>query len=204
MDKEQAKSFLKEIIQINSVNPPGNETEVANKLKGLFDEHGIETELVEYDENRTNLIAHLKGKEEGPVLGLTGHMDVVPPGEIDWEHDPFAADEADGKIYGRGASDMKSGLAACVLAMVALKEEGLPQKGEITLLATVGEEAGAVGARQLTEKGYADKLDALIVGEPTDNLIKNAHKGALWLQLITYGQTAHGSMPEYQLIVVNI
>ncbi|WP_163529870.1 ArgE/DapE family deacylase [Halobacillus ihumii] len=196
MDQEQAKSFLKDIIQIKSVNPPGNETEVAEKLQKLFDEYDIETELVEYDDNRANLIARLKGEEDGPVLGLTGHMDVVPTGEIEWEHDPFGAEEVDGKIYGRGTCDMKSGLAACVLAMVSLKEEGLPKKGEITLLATVGEEAGAVGARQLTEKGYAEPLDALIVAEPTQNHIKIAHKGALWPQIITHGKTAHGSMPD--------
>ncbi|MFD1360910.1 ArgE/DapE family deacylase [Lentibacillus salinarum] len=196
MDQEQAKSFLKDIINVNSVNPPGNETEVANKLKALFDEHDIETELVEYDENRTNLIAHLRGDKDGPVLGLTGHMDVVPPGENEWEHNPFGAEEEDGKIYGRGACDMKSGLVGCVMAMVSLKEEGLPQSGEITLLATVGEEAGAVGAHQLTEKGYADQLDALIIAEPTYNQMKISHKGALWPQIITYGKTAHGSMPE--------
>ncbi|WP_164669368.1 ArgE/DapE family deacylase [Virgibacillus doumboii] len=196
MDQEQAKSFLKDIIKIKSVNPSGNETEVANKIKTLFDEHGIETELVEYDDNRANLIAHLKGEEDGPVLGLTGHMDVVPTGENEWEHDPFGAEEEDGKIYGRGTCDMKSGLVACAIAMISLKEEGFPKKGEITLLATVGEEAGAVGARQLTEKGYANRLDALIVAEPTQNHIKIAHKGALWPQIITYGKTAHGSMPD--------
>ncbi|QKY68419.1 ArgE/DapE family deacylase [Lentibacillus sp. CBA3610] len=196
MNQEQAKSFLKDIIQIKSVNPPGNETAVAEKLKALFDKHGIETELVEYDDNRANLIARLKGEEDGPILGLTGHMDVVPPGEIEWEHDPFGAEEEDGKIYGRGACDMKSGLVACVLAMISLKEEGLPKKGEVTLLATVGEEAGAVGARQLTEKDYAEPLDSLIVAEPTQNQIKIAHKGALWPQIITYGKTAHGSMPD--------
>ncbi|WKA59803.1 M20 family metallopeptidase [Planococcus shenhongbingii] len=196
MDQEQAKSLLKELIQIKSVNPPGNETEVAKRLKILFDEHGIENEFVEYDNNRANLIAHIKGEEEGPALGFTGHMDVVPTGEIEWEHDPFAAEEQDGKIYGRGACDMKSGLAACVLAMVSLKKEGLPKKGSITLLATVGEEAGAVGAKQLTALGYADPLDALIVAEPTRNQIKIAHKGALWPQIITYGKTAHGSMPD--------
>ncbi|RLL40713.1 M20 family peptidase [Oceanobacillus piezotolerans] len=196
MNQEQAKSFLKDIIQIKSVNPPGNETAVAEKLKSLFDEHSIETELVEYDVNRANLIARIKGEEDGPVLGLTGHMDVVPTGEIEWEHDPFGAEEEDGKIYGRGTSDMKSGLVACALAMIALKEQGLPKKGEVTLLATVGEEAGAVGSRQLTEKGYTDQLDALIVAEPTENQIKIAHKGALWPQIITYGKTAHGSMPD--------
>jgi len=196
MNQEQAKSLLKDIIQIKSINPPGNEAAVAEKLKTFFDEHGIETELIKYDDNRTNLIARLKGDTEGPVLGLTGHMDVVRIGENEWEHDPFGAEEKDGKIYGRGTSDMKSGLVACAMAMVLLKEEGLPKKGEITLLATVGEETGAVGSRQLTEKGYADSLDALIVAEPTENHIKIAHKGALWPQIITHGKTAHGSMPE--------
>ncbi|WP_077325268.1 M20/M25/M40 family metallo-hydrolase [Virgibacillus siamensis] len=186
MDQEHAKSFLKEIIQIKSVNPPGNETEVAKKLKELFEKHSIETELVEYDENRSNLIARLKGEQDGPVLGLTGHMDVVPPGDIEWEHDPFGAEEEDGKIYGRGACDMKSGLVACAMAMVSLKEEGFPKSGEITLLATVGEEAGAVGSSQLTEKGYADQLDALIIAEPTKNEIKISHKGALWPQIIEH------------------
>lgn len=196
MDQEYATSFLKEIIQIKSVNPPGGEEAVAEELKDLFDKYGIENELVKYDENRTNLIARLKGKEDGPVLGLTGHMDVVPPGEIEWEHEPFGAEEKEGKIYGRGACDMKSGLVACALAIVSLKEEGLPQKGEVTLLATVGEEAGAVGSRQLTEKGYADSLDALIIAEPTRNQIKIAHKGSLWPQIVTFGKTAHGSMPD--------
>ncbi|MFD1707717.1 ArgE/DapE family deacylase [Siminovitchia sediminis] len=196
MDREQAISFLQEIIQIKSVNPPGNETEVALKIQALFNQHGIETELVEYDENRTNLIARLMGENSGPVLGLTGHMDVVPTGEIEWEHDPFGAEEVNGNIYGRGAVDMKSGLAACALSMVSLKEQGFPKRGEIILLATVGEEAGAVGARQLTEKGYADHLDALIIAEPTNNQIKIAHKGALWPQIVTYGKTSHGSMPE--------
>ncbi len=107
MDQEQAKSFLKDIIQIKSVNPPGNETEVAEKLQKLFDEYDIETELVEYDDNRANLIARLKGEEDGPVLGLTGHMDVVPTGEIEWEHDPFGAEEVDGEIYGRGTCNIR-------------------------------------------------------------------------------------------------
>ncbi|MGM9921742.1 MAG: ArgE/DapE family deacylase [Bhargavaea sp.] len=196
MEHEQAKEILKQLIRINTVNPPGNETDIAKELKALFERHGIETELVEYDENRANLIARLKGSAAGPVLGLTGHMDVVPPGEIEWTYDPFGAEESEGKIYGRGACDMKSGLAACVLAMIALKEQGLPEKGELVLLATVGEEAGAVGARQLTQEGYADQLDALVVAEPTRNRIKIAHKGALWPQIVTYGKTAHGSMPD--------
>lgn len=196
MNQEQAKSFLKEIIQIKSINPPGNEAAVAKRLKAFFDDYGIATELVEYDKNRTNLIARLKGEHDGPVLGLTGHMDVVPPGESEWSYDPFAAQEVEGKIYGRGACDMKGGLVACALAIASLKKAGLPKKGEVIFLATVGEEAGAVGAKQLTERGYADALDALIVAEPTQNQIKIAHKGVLWPQIITYGKAAHGSIPD--------
>src|SRR5699024_9080893 len=79
MDRSQALALVKKIVQINSVNPPGNETLVADELKKLFEEHGIETELVEYSEGRCNLIATLNGSSAGKVLGFTGHMDVVPP-----------------------------------------------------------------------------------------------------------------------------
>ena len=196
MDSNQAVSLLKKIIQINSVNPPGNETLVANELKELLGDHDIKTELVEYSEGRSNLIATLNGDAPGKVLGFTGHMDVVPPGQMEWEYDPFGAEEIDGKIYGRGSCDMKSGLMAFVLAMISLKEENVPLKGSIKLLATIGEETGAIGAGQLTEEGYADDLDALIVGEPSNNEIVTSHKGALWLEIITYGKTAHGSAPH--------
>lgn len=196
MDRKQAVSILKSIIQINSVNPPGNETAVADELKKLFEAHGIETELVEYGEGRSNLIATLNGSAPGKVLGFTGHMDVVPPGQMEWDYDPFGAEEVDGKIYGRGSCDMKSGLLGFVLAMISLKEEGTPLNGSVKLLATIGEETGAIGAGQLTEKGYADDLDALVVGEPSSNEIVTSHKGALWIEITTYGKTAHGSAPH--------
>ncbi|SFE84032.1 M20 family metallopeptidase [Alteribacillus iranensis] len=196
MDKQFATSLLKELVTMNTVNPPGNEKVIAEKLRTLFEKNGIETELVTYEENRLNLIARLKGEESGPHLGFSGHMDTVPVGDVKWEHQPFEAEEENGRIYGRGSCDMKGGLAACVLAMLSLKEQGLPKKGQITLLATVGEEVAAVGAKQLTELGYLDDLDALIIAEPTNNNITTCHKGALWPQIITYGKTSHGSMPE--------
>jgi len=123
-------------------------------------------------------------------------MDVVPVGIMQWKYGPFNAIEADGKIYGRGASDMKAGLMAAVAAMINLKEQNIPLKGAIRLLATIGEETGAIGAKQLTDSGYADDLDALIIGEPTKNQMVTAHKGVIWLKLETTGQTAHGSAPQ--------
>ncbi|AXF56391.1 ArgE/DapE family deacylase [Salicibibacter kimchii] len=197
MEQSQAINWLKAILRTDTVNPPGNEERVAEPLEELFFEYGIQTERVPYSNGRTNLIATLKGDgSTNKVLGLCGHMDVVPTGDRKWSHEPFAAEEYDGKIYARGACDMKSGLMACVMAMIQLKEAGVPLSGDVKLLATVGEEAGAVGAKQLVEEGYADDLDAMIIAEPTRSNIVVTHKGALWVAITCYGKTAHGSRPH--------
>lgn len=194
MEKEIAIKLLQDIVQINSTN--GNEKEVADYLAALLKKHGIESTQVEYSPGRNQLLATITGNEPGPVLGFTGHMDVVPVGDIAWKHDPFAATIEDGKLYGRGACDMKSGLMAMVIALIEIKESGLPFKGSLQLLATVGEETSAIGAGQLVKQGYAKNLDALVIGEPTALQLAVAHKGALWPKITTFGKTAHGSMPE--------
>lgn len=194
MNNEQALELLKEIIKIDSVL--GNEQEVADVLQREFEAAGIPSEQVEYSSGRNNLIATLEGSEPGPTLGFTGHMDVVPVGEVEWMQDPFGAEIVDGKLYGRGACDMKAGLVAQIAALINLKENKVPIKGTIKFIATVGEESSGVGSEKLIAGGHAEGLDALVVGEPTDLEIANVHKGALWPQIITYGKTSHGSMPE--------
>ncbi|MGX7150995.1 ArgE/DapE family deacylase [Enterococcus ureasiticus] len=208
MDNQDALQLLKEVVQIKSIL--GKEKVVADKLQVIFEKYDIPCEQVEYSEGRNQLVATLKGNEAGSVLGFSGHMDVVPVGEIPWDEDPFAAFEKDGLLYGRGTCDMKSGLIAAVVAMTRLKEAGSNFKGTIKLLATVGEETSAIGSGQLVDKGYADDLDALVIGEPTNVEIGVAHKGALWPRITTYGKTAHGSMPdqgvnaiEHMLLVLN-
>ncbi|MTD42114.1 ArgE/DapE family deacylase [Erwinia sp. CPCC 100877] len=208
MNNQEALQLLKEVVQIRSVL--GEEKQVADKLEALLKSYDIPCEQVPYSEGRTQLVATVKGSEAGPVLGFSGHMDVVPVGEIPWDEDPFAAVEKDGLLYGRGTCDMKSGLIAAVAAMIRLKTAGSPFKGTIKLLATVGEETSAIGSGQLVDQGYADDLDALVIGEPTNVEIGVAHKGALWPRITTYGKTAHGSMPEqgvnaieHMLLVLN-
>ncbi|WP_236628083.1 ArgE/DapE family deacylase [Sporolactobacillus terrae] len=196
MNDEKALALLKKLLKINTTNPPGNEAEAAALIQKTFEAAGIPSEVIVYGEKRHQLIAELKGAEPGKTLAFTGHMDVVPVGEIAWDHDPFGAEEVDGKIYGRGASDMKSGLAAMIAALIALKEEGTPFKGTLKFIATVGEETSSIGAEQLVKRGYADDLDAVLIGEPTDNEVSIAEKGALWLRLATYGKTGHGSTPS--------
>ncbi|MFT8318503.1 MAG: M20 family metallopeptidase [Sporolactobacillus sp.] len=197
MEQTEAVEMLKSQLKINTTNPPGNEAEAAEALAAIFTKAGIPVKLLPYADGRTQLMATLEGEQEGKNLTFTGHLDVVPVGELPWEHEPFGAEEADGKIYGRGASDMKSGLVAMACAMLQLKEEQAPLKGKLTFIATVGEETSSIGAQQLVEQGYADHLDAMLIGEPTGNEISIAEKGCLWLRLTTYGRTGHGSTPEY-------
>ncbi|WP_338062831.1 M20/M25/M40 family metallo-hydrolase [Sporolactobacillus pectinivorans] len=103
MDKTEAIELLKDILKINTTNPPGNEALAVKRLLPVFEKAGIETEIVDYSEGRQQLIATYAGKERGKTLTFTGHLDVVPVGEIPWVHDPFGAEEVGGKIYGRGA-----------------------------------------------------------------------------------------------------
>lgn len=204
--------FLKELVKIDSTNPPGNERLVAIEIKILLDSVGIRNELIPYDENRVNLIAYLDGSgSTEKVLGLTGHMDVVPIGDADWKYPPFSATEVDGKLYGRGTSDMKGGLVALLYAMIHLKEKEVTLEGNLKLLITFGEEVGALGAKEMVKQGHMDDVTALIIAEPTDREIYIAEKGVLWLEVETFGKTAHGSTPHlgvnaidhmYQLIKV--
>jgi len=196
--EQQSVEWLKELIRIPTIS--GNEKQVADHIKEIVKSEGISTyeELVfDPETNRSQLIVTLKGAEESSkVLGITGHMDVVPIGEEEWNEDPFSGYENKGKIYGRGSTDMKSGLMAAVIALINLKRSGKDFKGTLKLLLTAAEETSAMGSLQLTEAGYANDLTALIAAEPTSNYLFNAEKGAFWLEFKTTGQTAHGSTPQ--------
>lgn len=195
MERQRKIQILKDIVNIDSTN--GHEEQVANYLQKLFAEYGIESEKVQYDVDRASLVSEI-GSNDGKVLAFSGHMDVVDAGDVSkWKFPPFEATEHEGKIYGRGATDMKSGLAAMIIAMIELHEEKQKLNGKIRLLATVGEEVGELGAEQLTQKGYADDLDGLIIGEPSGHRIVYAHKGSINYTVKSTGKNAHSSMPEF-------
>jgi len=189
-------SFLKELLITNSVNPPGNEKKVAEIIAKKLEENGIECNLRSLGPDRAYLTARIKGNGNKKSLAFSGHMDTVPPGDIPWDYDPFGGQEVDGKLYGRGASDMKSGLAALAMAMVEIAREGIPLEGDLVLAATAGEEVDTLGARTMIEDGVLKDTGAMIIGEPSNNELFIAHKGALWLEITSYGKTAHGSMPD--------
>ena len=188
--------LTQELIRFNTVNPPGAERPCAEHLSALLARAGFAVELIPFGEGRAQVLARIGGAVDKLPLGFTGHIDTVPLGAQPWSWDPFAGDIADGKLYGRGASDMKSGVAAFVTACIALADRLTDSPG-VTLVITAGEETGCSGAEALVQANVKlGRIGALVVAEPTGNQPLVGHKGALWLEAETKGVTAHGSMPE--------
>ena len=182
------------LVRFDTVNPPGQERSCSEFLASTLEQHAFRTQLVALGESRASLIAR-RGRPRGKPLVLTGHIDVVPLGTRQWSCDPFGGEIADGRVHGRGTSDMKSGVAAMVAAAVA-EAANVERDMEVVLVLTAGEETGCDGARAIVEAKLLEPAGALVVGEPTANVPYVGHKGALWLKAIAEGVTAHGSMPE--------
>lgn len=189
-------AILRRLIQIPSVNPPGDELPAAQYLHDLFVGAALPATVLPFGDNRANVVARLPGRQSDRCLVFSGHLDVVPLGTAHWEYDPFAAEEIDGRLYGRGAADMKAGTAAMVVAMIELHQEGVVPAHDVLFLGSAGEEAGCVGARHLAHDGYLRDSGGIVISEPTSNNIDYAHKGALWVSIETRGRTAHGSTPH--------
>src|SRR5215218_6222847 len=141
--ERRATELLQQLIRFNTVNPPGNEEEAQRFLAGLLGDAGFETELLADVEGRPNLVARLAAGSDGPGLVLLGHVDTVLADPADWSTDPWSGEVKDEAVWGRGALDMKSQVAAEIAAAVALAEEGWrPEAGELKIIVTADEEAG--------------------------------------------------------------
>jgi succinyl-diaminopimelate desuccinylase len=195
-ESRDAVDLLRELLRTNSVNPPGDEAAVVEILAGRATAWGLAPRIVEVLPGRPNLIVELWGSGERPAVVLSGHSDTVPPGAAPWEHDPFSADLVDGEIWGRGATDMKAGLAAMLVALAAVGRRGWRPKGDVRLAITIGEEVDCVGARHLRATGGLDGVGWIVIGEPTNLDVVAAHRGAIWLEIVGHGKTAHGSAPH--------
>lgn len=175
------------LVRIDSRNPPGNETAIADFLEPLLRDLGLDVARHGFGEGRFNLVARRAGPGR-PVM-FTGHLDTVPLGTLEWRHDPFGGEIVEGRLYGRGACDMKAGVAAMIAAIA-------DDASSITLVLTGGEETGSHGAQALAATDLLGEAACLIVGEPTANRLLHGHKGALWLRACCAGVTAHGSTPH--------
>ena len=190
-----AIALTRSLLRFDTVNPPGRERDCAHLVGAMLQEWGFKVAYHEYEDTRTSVIARAGGADSKPPLCLTGHLDVVPLGSRKWTKDPFSG-EADGdRLYGRGSSDMKAGLAAMLLAArsVAKKLSGTPG---VVLVLTAAEEGGCIGSQHLARTQLLGKAGAIVVGEPTSNYPYVGHKGSLKFYARFRGVSAHASMPD--------
>lgn len=173
----------------------GGERPAAELAAEVLDAAGWDVRLLSFERpDRAQLIAVL-GEPRPGALAFCGHLDTVPASDEGWSHDPFGGEVSDGRIYGRGTSDMKGGVAAIIVAATRLAATPARAAGT-TIVLTADEETGARGARALLVEAEIAALGALVVAEPTDNELRIGHRGALWLALQAHGRAAHASTPE--------
>lgn len=204
---EQTTQLLSELVRIDTVNPPGDERPAQELLAELLSSAGFECELLGAERQRPNLLARLRGAADGPTLGLLGHTDTVLANAAEWTHDPWSGKVADGFLWGRGAIDMKSQVAAEAAAGAALARSGWrPARGQLLILAVVDEETGgALGAQWLTSQHPERVRCDMLINEGAGQVFSYrgrrhygvccAEKGVFRFTVTTRGHAAHASMP---------
>lgn len=196
MNPADAVSLTRDLVRYRTVNPPGAERDCARYAGSLLEEWGFSVEYHEYAEGRASVIARAGGSASKPPLCLTGHLDVVPLGARTWTKDPFAGETDGDRLYGRGTSDMKAGVAAMLLAARAFARKLAGTPG-IVLVLTAGEEGGCIGSQHLAaQPQLMGRAGAIVVGEPTSNYPLVGHKGSVKFYAQFRGVSAHGSMPH--------
>ena len=188
--KAEVERLVKRMVSVPShCDAPEREGRVAELLNEYLTDNGVSSKLRKVEKGRPNVIATVKGSTgRGKTLMLNGHTDTVPPYEMDIE--PFAPRISSGRLYGRGALDMKGGLGAMAVALVAIERAKVRLGGDLILTAVVGEEGRSEGMEDIIFRG--PQADVAIVGEPTDLEIHPSHRGLEWLEVHVYGKAAHG------------
>lgn len=198
VDEADLVALAQQLVRVPGQNPPGEEAATAAALAAAAEARGLRVETSEVAPGRPNLLATLDGGD-APGLLLLGHTDVVPVGS-GWSGDPFSGDVRDGRLHGRGSTDMKGGLAACVVAMDAVRRAGVERRGPVHLAALVDEEDLGIGVRHFVEATQTDDRTpawaGCIVAEPTDLQTVIAARGDSYLDYRVRGRAAHAGSPD--------
>ena len=206
MFEDEAVALLRELLRLDTSNPPGNERPAQELVAARLRAAGLEVELVEPDPERPNVVGRLRGHEPGPVLGLLSHVDTVPADPRGWRHDPWSGALAEGCVWGRGALDMKSQTAVEVVAACSLAQEGWrPARGDLLVISVADEEVDGTGAEIVcAERPDLVRCDYLLnegggVAFPFDGGrvydVSVGEKGVFRFTLLTDGVAGHASVP---------
>lgn len=190
------EKLLEQILNIDTQNPPGNERVLAEWIAAYLADAPCHVTVQPVAEGRANVVARIKGRKPSGALLLNGHLDTVPHGNAGWATPPGTATLSGDQLIARGASDMKSGLAAALFAFHEYACSGHIPKTDILFAGTADEESGGMGARALCESALMEGVDSIVIGEPTQNALGLAAKGAIWLKARVSGRVSHGAYPE--------
>src|SRR5215207_9176867 len=194
IDHQETIAFLRELVRASSVHPPGDVAEAAVVCERPLAEAGFSIRTLAHEPGKPNIVAEW-GSSDLPVLCFNAHLDVVPTGdETAWSHPPFAAEIADGRVYGRGAGDDKASVTAQVMGAIALTRSGVPLRGRLVVTEVADEETSGAGALHLIA-GAGLRPDGVIVGEQTLNRVAVGEKGTAGVTIVVTGRTAHGALP---------
>lgn len=200
--KNEVEGLVKRLVSIEShCDVPTREKEAAAFLKEYLEAEGINAKLRKVEKDRPNVIAIIKGTSgDGRSLMLNGHTDTVPAYEMDMK--PFTPKVSGGRLYGRGALDMKGGLGAMAMSLIAIDRARVELQSDLVLAGVIGEEMRSEGTEDIVLRG--PKTDLAIVGEPTDLEIHPSHRGLEWLEIQVYGKAAHGGQASRGVNAINM
>lgn len=194
VDEKKVINLLRTILKINTENPPGNERPVAEILENYLKPLGFKTKLIEPEPNRTSLFAILQGVGGGRSLVMNGHIDTGPIGK-GWSMDPLGGEIKDGKIYGRGTGDMKSGIAAMISAAEIIVNSGIKRRGDLYLTCVADESSGGHKGTGYLIKHTDIGADMGIICEPSGGNIGIAHRGVVWMEITINGKSGQAARP---------
>lgn len=187
-------AILEKLVYIRSVNPPGDEDKIVGVVKNLLAEGGIDSTIVPLAKGRSSLVARVRGRESGSIV-LCGHLDTVNADEEKWTVPAFEPRIENGRMWGLGTADMKSGVATIIEIALLLTRGEIRPKKDIVFVFTADEEYAYTGAASVAKSGLIDDAQFLLITEPTAGKAYCGQKGELWVEATFTGRAAHGSIP---------
>ncbi|MEZ4572451.1 MAG: M20/M25/M40 family metallo-hydrolase [Thermomicrobiales bacterium] len=205
--RDEVTRHLQEMIRLNTVNPPGNESLVANYLKQQVEAAGLEAQILEAEDGRGNFVTRIKGSGQGKPLLLMAHSDVVSVEEDKWQYSPFGGEIHDGMIWGRGAVDTKDLVAAELMIMLTLARKGVQLDRDLIMCTFADEEAGGRSGAKWMWENHRDLIDAEVainegggsaveVGGKTFFSVQTGEKGGARMRIISRADPGHASVPR--------